>query len=225
MRRVLRIGHRGAAGHAPENTLAAIQKGIDIGVDFVEIDVRRTADGTLVVLHDETVNRTSNGKGRLDRFSLRDLQLLDAGQGEHIPTMEEVLTVTADRAGVMLELKVPGIARQAVEVTREFGWKVPVIYASFLHDEMTHVRSVDPTAMVMVLFGKLPRAPVAHAMEYQTSHVGLRHDTASRRLVDEFHEQDLKVFVYTADRPRDIQRAISIGVDGVISNFPDRIGG
>ncbi|MBH0193278.1 MAG: glycerophosphodiester phosphodiesterase, partial [Nitrospira sp.] len=69
MRRVLRIGHRGAAGHAPENTLAAIQKGIDLGVDFVEIDLRRTADGALVVLHDASVNRTTNGRGRVDRLS------------------------------------------------------------------------------------------------------------------------------------------------------------
>ena len=74
MRRVLKIGHRGAAGHAPENTLAAIRKGIELGVDFVEIDVRCTADGILVALHDATVNRTTNGKGPIDRLTLRDVR-------------------------------------------------------------------------------------------------------------------------------------------------------
>lgn len=223
MRRVLRIGHRGAAGHAPENTLAAIAKGIALGVDFVEIDVRRTVDGMLVALHDETVNRTTNGRGRVDRLLLQDVKTFNTGNGEHIPTLEEVLKVASGRAGLMLELKVKGLAEQTVEAVREAGFKDPVIYASFLHDELTHVRAVDPEASLMVLFGRLPRAPVARAMEYRPSHVGLRHDTATRRLVDAFHRADLLVFVYTTDSPGDIQHALSVGVDGVISNFPDRI--
>jgi glycerophosphoryl diester phosphodiesterase len=224
MRRVLRIGHRGAAGHAPENTLAAIRKGIALGVDFVEIDVRRTVDGVLVALHDETVNRTTNGKGRVDRLLLQDVKTFDAGNGEHIPTLEEVLKVASGRAGLMLELKVKEVAQQTVETVREAGFSNPVIYASFLHDELTHVRAVDPEASLMVLFGRLPQAPVARVMEYRPSHVGLRHDTATRRLVDAFHHEDLHVFVYTADNAGDIQHALSVGVDGVISNFPERIG-
>ena len=223
MQRVLKIGHRGAAGHAPENTVAAIQKGIALGVDFVEIDVRRTADGVLVALHDETVNRTTNGKGRVDRLSLREVKKFDAGNGEHIPTLEEVLKVAAGQAGLMLELKVEGVARQAVETVRGVGFRDPVIYASFLHDELTHVRAVDPEASLMVLFGRLPQAPVSRATAHGPSHVGLRHDTATRRLVDAFHRAGLLVFVYTADRPGDIQHALSVGVDGVISNFPERI--
>jgi glycerophosphoryl diester phosphodiesterase len=224
MQRVLRIGHRGAAGHAPENTLAAIQKGIALGADFVEIDVRRTADGVLVVLHDETVNRTTDGKGRVDRLSLQEVTKFNAGNDEHIPTLEEVLKVIPGSAGLMLELKVKGVAQQTVEAVREAGFKAPVIYASFLHDELAHVRAVDPEASLMVLFGRLPHAPVARAMQYGPSHVGLRHDTATRRLVDAFHRADLMVFVYTANTPGDIQRALSAGVDGVISNFPERIG-
>jgi len=223
MRRVLRIGHRGAAGHAPENTLAAIQKGIALGVDFVEIDVRRTEDGVLVVLHDETVNRTTNGKGRVDRLCLRDIEKLNAGSGEHLPTLEEVLKVAAGETGLMLELKITGAAQQTVEAVREAGFREPVIYASFLHDELKHVRTVDPEASLLVLFGRLPQAPVARAIKYGPTYVGLRHDKATRPLVDAFHRADLLVFVYTADAPSDIQHALSLDVDGVISNFPDRI--
>ena len=222
MRRVLRIGHRGAAGHAPENTLAAIRKGIALGVDFVEIDVRRTADGVLVVLHDGTVNRTTNGKGRVDRLCLRDIEKLNAGSGEHIPTLDEVLRVARGEAGLMLELKVKGVAPQTVEVVREAGFRDPVIYASFLHDELKHVRTVDPGASLMVLFGSLSRISVPHAMKYGP-YVGLRHDKATRPLVDAFHRADLLVFVYTADAPSDIQHALSLDVDGIISNFPERI--
>lgn len=222
--RVLRIGHRGAAGHAPENTLAAIQKGIALGVDFVEIDVRRTADDVLVVLHDRTVDRTTNGRGRIDHLTLRDLKKLDAGNGETIPTLEEVLKVAAGRAGLILELKVPGVAQQTVESVHAARFKDPVIYASFLHEELAHVRTTDPDAFLMMLFGSLPRDPVVRAAQYGPSHVGLRHDTATRRLVDALHHANLFVFVYTSDTPRDIRHALSVGADGVISNFPERIG-
>lgn len=223
MRRVLRIGHRGAAGHAPENTLAAIQKGIALGVDFVEIDVRRTADGALVILHDATVNRTTDGKGRLNRLYLQDVEKLDAGDGEHIPTLAEVLKVAAGKTGLMVELKVRGAAQQTVEAIREAGFKDPVIYASFLHDELKHVRKADPKASLMVLFDSLSRASVARATEYGSSYVGLPHNKATGPLVDSFHRAGLRLFVYTANTPTDIQHALSLDVDGVISNFPDRV--
>jgi glycerophosphoryl diester phosphodiesterase len=203
--------------------LAAIQKGIALGVDFVEIDVRRLADGVLVVLHDETVNRTTNGKGRVDRLCLRDIEKLNAGNAEHIPTLEEVLKVAAGKTGLMLELKIGGAAQQTVEAVRESGFRDPVIYASFLHDELKHVRTVDPEASLMVLFSGLSRASVARAIKYGPSYVGLRHDKATRVLVDSFHRSGLLVFVYTADAPSDIQHALSLDVDGVISNFPERI--
>lgn len=220
---VLRIGHRGAAGHAPENTLAAIRKGIALSVDFVEIDVRCTADNVLILLHDETVDRTTDGQGRVDRLTLRDLRKAKAANGEQIPTLEEALHTIAGQTGLMLELKVGGVARQAVETVRRAGFKAPLIYASFLHDELTQVREVEPDASLMALFGRLPRTPVAHAMKYRPSHVGLRHDRADRSLVGAFHRAGLLVFVYTADSPRDIRQALAIDVDGVISNYPDRI--
>ncbi|MBH0189342.1 MAG: glycerophosphoryl diester phosphodiesterase [Nitrospira sp.] len=223
MHRVLRIGHRGAAGHAPENTLAAIQKGIELGVDFVEIDLRRTADNVLVVLHDASVNRTTNGRGRIDRLSLNEVKKLDAGNGERIPTFAEVLTAVSSRCGLMLEIKVKGIARQVVEMVQALRFRGPAIYASFLHDELREVRAADRKAPLMVLFSRLPRVPVSFATKYKATHVGLRHDTATGRLINAFHHAGLFVCVYTANHPGDIQHALSVGVDGVISNVPDRI--
>ena len=221
--RVIRVGHRGAAGHAPENTLAAIHAGIACGVEFVEIDLRRTADGALVALHDATVNRTTDGRGRISRLSLQEVKRLDAGNGAGIPTLEEALEAAAGRTGMMLELKARNIARQTVETVRCTGFTGPLLYASFLHDELTHVREADPAASLMVLFDRFPPASVARAMKYAPSHVGLRHSKTTHRLVEAFHRANLFVFVYTPNRPADIQRALSLGVDGVISNFPDRI--
>ena len=129
----------------------------------------------------------------------------------------------AGRAGLMLELKVAGVAHLTVENVRQVNFTSPVIYASFLHEELTQVRAVEPEAALMVLFGRLPRAPVAYAMAYQPAYVGLRHDRANRRLVDAFHSENVRVWVYTVNSLDDIRRALSFGVDGVISNFPDRI--
>jgi glycerophosphoryl diester phosphodiesterase len=223
MRQVLRIGHRGAAGHAPENTLAAIEKGIALGVDLVEIDVRRTADEVLVILHDRTVNRTTNGRGRIDQLCLQEVKQLKAGSGERIPTLQEALQAADGRTGLILELKVTGVARQTVESVHSTELKDSVLYASFFHEELTQVRAADPDAARMLLFDRLPRAPVAYAVQYEPSHVGVRHHTATRRLVDAFHRAGLLVFVYTANSPTDISHARSVGVDGVISDFPERI--
>ncbi|HKT36038.1 MAG TPA: glycerophosphodiester phosphodiesterase family protein [Nitrospira sp.] len=223
MARVLSIGHRGAAGHAPENTLAAVEKGIQLGVDFVEIDVRRTADKALVALHDATVNRTTDGKGRADALLLRELRAFDAGNGEPIPTVEEVLTTVAGRTGLMLELKVAGVADLAVQVVTKAQFHNPVIYASFLHEELQQVGRVDPAAALMVLFDRLPKMPVPYAMQYRPAYVGLRHDRASGRLVDAFHRENVLVWVYTPNSLADIRRAMSFGVDGIISNFPERV--
>ena len=220
---VTRIGHRGAAGHALENTLAAVRKGIDLGVDFVEIDVRRTADGSVIVLHDATIGRTTEGRGRVEALSLSQLRRFATGNGERVPTVEEVLKIAAGRTGVMLELKVAKVARLTVQAVHNVEFRSPVIYASFLHDELAQVRAIAPDAALMPLFDRLPRDPVAHAMRYYPGYVGLRHDRASRALVEAFHQEKVLVWVYTPNTPADISRAVLLGVDGVISDFPERI--
>lgn len=223
MSRLSRIGHRGAAGHAPENTLAAVRKGIDLGVDFVEIDLRRTADGALVALHDGTINRTTDGRGRVDVLSLAKLRAFDAGKGERVPTLEEVLQAAGGRTGVMIEIKVPGLAGPTLQTVRNFQFRSPVIYASFLHHELGEFRALDPDAALMLLFDKLPKDPVSYAAAYRPGYVGLRHDRASRGLVEAFHKEHMLIWVYTPNTVADIARALSAGVDGVISDYPERI--
>lgn len=127
----LRIGHRGALGHAPENTLAALELAITYGVDMVEFDVRRTADGTLVLLHDDSVDRTTNGEGSIEEWSLSMLRELDAGGGERIPLLEEALACLSGRAGAMIELKVRGIAADVCAKVRVADFHGTVMYASF----------------------------------------------------------------------------------------------
>jgi len=116
---MLRIGHRGAAGHAPENTLLSIQKAIEIGVDIVEVDVRRTRDGELVLLHDQRVNRTTNGRGHIGDLSFEEARRLDAGSGQAIPSLREALELVRGSVQLMIELKEPGIVPEVMNLIED----------------------------------------------------------------------------------------------------------
>jgi glycerophosphoryl diester phosphodiesterase len=223
MNQVTRVGHRGAAGHELENTLSALQYAINLGLDFVEVDVRRTQDSVLVLLHDERVDRTTNGKGPVDHFSLRDLKALDAGHGNSIPSLEEALRLADGKIGLILELKISGIAQDCVETVQRLRLHSPVIYASFLLEELADIRDADPRASTMVLFDELPPDPVGLVARLHASHVGLRHDTVTLQLVQALHQSGWLVFAYTVNEPAAIQRLKTYGVDGIISDFPDRL--
>jgi glycerophosphoryl diester phosphodiesterase len=222
-RKVLRIGHRGACGHAPENTLASIEKAIALQCNLTEVDVQRTADGSLILLHDERVDRTTNGRGLLAGMNLDDVRKLDAGRGQNIPTLEETLKTAHGRIGLILELKAEGLAYDACGTVRASGFPGEIIYASFLHDELQHVRRADPGAKTLALFKRLPGNPAAEAARLQATHVGLRFDSATKPIVTALHKTRLILFVYTVNKPADIARMRSLGVDGIVSDYPDRI--
>ena len=222
-RGILRIGHRGACGYRPENTLASIEHAITLGCHFTEVDVRRTADGTLVLLHDERVDRTTNGRGLIADLTVENAQKLDAGSGQMIPTLEETLAMAGGRIGLILEFKVPGLAYDACATVRGSGFVGPVIYASFLHEELQHVRRIDPQALTLALFKRVPENPSATALNLQATHVGVRIDAVTKSLVHSLHESGVMVVVYTVDKPAAIKRTKLLGVDGIISDFPDRL--
>jgi glycerophosphoryl diester phosphodiesterase len=221
---VLRIGHRGACGHAPENTLRSIAQAIKQGCDLVEVDVQRTKDGHLVLIHDLRVDRTTNGKGLVAEMNLEDLRKFDAGGGHKIPTLEEALEAATGRIGLILEVKAEGLAYDLCSIVRASGFTGPILYASFLHNELQHLRRADPEARIVVLLKRPPKDPTAEAARLQATHVGLRFDTATKPLVTTLHKARLTTFVYTVNNPKDIQRMRALGVDGIISDFPDRIG-
>lgn len=222
-RKVLRIGHRGACGYAPENTLASIEQAIALGCAFTEVDIRRTSDDELVLMHDERVNRTTNGRGRVSALTLPDIRQLDAGGGQSPPTLGDVLKAANGRIGLILELKTGGLAYDVCAVVRASGFNRSVIYASFLQEELQHVRRADPNAQTMILFKRLPTNPSTTAMTLQATHVGLRIDTVTTSLVTTLHTRDLLVLTYTANTPTEIERMKMLGVDGIISDFPDLI--
>ena len=222
-RRIVRIGHRGAAGHAAENTLAAVRAGIQLGADFVELDVRRTRDGRLVVLHDARVDRTTGSTGLISAMSWEELQALDAGSGERVPGVEEALAAADGRAGVMLEVKTPWIGPELYRAVAASGFSGPVVYASFLHAEIHEIRRLDPRARTLALMERVPLVRAARARAAEANLVGLNHTAATPEFVAALHQAGLEVWLYTVNEPGRIARAIALGADGIISDYPERV--
>ena len=222
-RRILRIGHRGAAGHAPENTIGSIRKSISLGVDFVEVDVQRTRDGRLVLMHDSRVDRTTNGSGLIAEMTWAELQLLEAGHGERIPCVEAALAAASGRAGVILEAKTAGIGVDLCKTVQASAFSAPVIYASFLDAEILAIRRIDPHAKTMALMECAPLTGAAFAREAEATAVGLALESATAELLIALHEAGLEVLLYTVNEPSMIARAIEVGADGVISDYPERV--
>jgi len=222
---MIRIGHRGAAGHEPENTLRSFRRALDIGVDFIETDLQRSLDGTIVLMHDKRVDRTTNGTGTVDSLTIDQLKALDAsrGTGERVPTLGELLTLASGRAGLMLEIIAPGIARQVAEQVNAAAFQGDVIYASFHHAALLEVEAVNPRASRLALIEGVPVNTTAFLRDAHATHAGLAIDSVTPEFIDDIRRAGVEVFVYTANDPRDIAMLRSMRVSGIISDFPDRV--
>lgn len=220
------IGHRGARGHAPENTLLAIDTGIRLGAHMIEIDVQLHS-GELLVIHDLRVDRTTNGHGRVDALSLDELRALDAGQGQRIPTLGEVLDLVEGRVPVNIELKTGAgtaeavatqlLGRLAADATPE-----QFLVSSFHLPELYEFRQLLPQVPIGVLLCGVPLDWAACAAELQAECVNLSDEFVDERLVADIKNQGRRVYVYTVNEPEDMLRLRAMGVDGVFTDFPDR---
>ncbi|HET9147109.1 MAG TPA: glycerophosphodiester phosphodiesterase family protein [Acetobacteraceae bacterium] len=220
------IGHRGAMGHAPENTLASVEKAIALGAPWVEIDVYHV-DGHLMVIHDDRLERTTNGSGYVTGQSHAYLRSLDAGNGEKIPTLDEVFDLVGRRAGINVELKGPDTARPVMELIAERlrqGWsREEILISSFNHRELRNARSIDPAIRTGALIVGLPLTNAAFASELGAYSVHPSLEFIDREFVEDAHRRGLKVFVFTVNHPEDIARMAALGVDGLFTNYPDRV--
>ena len=221
----LSIGHRGASGHEPENTLRAIRRALELGADGVEIDVR-FIDGELIVFHDDRLERTTNGKGKLARQRFEFLRTLDAGKGERIPTLREVFATVDRRAFINVELKGRHTAAPVQALIREFldgrGWSPgDFLVSSFHRRELRMI--TDPRIRIGLLLTKptLLYHVSARRVGAWSVHPGVRFTTA--KFVAHAHRRGFKVIPYTANQPATIARLRAIGADGVFTDFPERV--
>lgn len=220
------FGHRGAMGHAPENTLLSVETALGLGASWIEIDVY-WADGHLVVIHDERLERTTNGTGYVTERGFAYLRSLDAGEGQRIPTLEEIFDRIGGRAGINVELKGPGTAEPVVRLIQarlKHGWtRERLLVSSFNHRELLRVKQLDTSIPTGALIVGLPVENAAFAAELGCSSVHPSLEFIDAAFVADAHGRGLKVFVFTVDEPEDMTRMCSLGVDGMFSNYPERV--
>jgi glycerophosphoryl diester phosphodiesterase len=225
MRRPLVISHAACGGHAPENTLTGIRKAMDLGADAIEIDVQTSADGVPVLMHDLTVERTTDGTGAVASLTREQLRSLDVG-GEPVPALAEVLELTNRKVLLVMEIKQPGIEEHLAACVRDAGAMGSVMAWSFFPQSLEGMRRAEPRIPcgLLVSTQSLSRMP---EMRQQAVVMGLQAVSVFFAGVDERLAADcalngLSLYTWTADPEPEIARLIDVGVDGICTNYPDR---
>ena len=225
------IAHAAAAGEAPANTLAGVRASL-AGAAAMEIDLHLCADGAPVLLHDDTLDRTTNLSGPVRGVSLADLANADAGQGEHVPSLDEVLDLVAGRIDVMCELKVatdhpeegPDLLDATLQVIRHHGAESWTALHSFDHDLVERARTlapeIDAAFIVAPMGGAGLKTLCPRAAALGVGAISLFHGVVAAHAVAAARDHGLKLWAWTADTPADWDRLAGAGVDGIITNQP-----
>lgn len=215
---MLIIGHRGARGLGPENTLLALRKGMACA-DLVEVDLRLTRDGIPVAIHDATVDRTTNGTGPVKGHTVEDLAGLDAGEGERIPTLGEVLDLVRNVTGLVVEIKEPGTEAIIVSALMD---RMPerLFLVSFHSESVATAKRLLPGAQAGFIYSEETGDPVGLARSVQADLILPRWDRVSHELVEEAHAAGLLVVPWLLNTEDDIREALRLGIDGFSSDDP-----
>jgi glycerophosphoryl diester phosphodiesterase len=220
------FAHRGASGTYPENTLLSFSRALELGARWIELDLR-IVEGELIVFHDRTLSRRAGVSGSVEKQSLATLRELNVGQGERIPLFSEVLALVKGRARLQVELKGRGTGEVTAHHLNSLlsnGWAPNTfLVSSFDHEEISNFTRIAPTIPVGLLLYGYPLNAVEMARTLKAYSVHLHLETVTPKRVGILHDAGFKVFVYTVNEPADITAMRSIGVDGVFSDFPERV--
>jgi glycerophosphoryl diester phosphodiesterase len=224
---MLIFAHRGASGVEPENTLRAIRAALATNVDGVEVDIHQVGQ-RLLVIHDRWLHRTTSGLGQLHQYSFEELRLLDAGDGEVIPDLEEVLSLISGKCTINLELKnissLSVLYRYLRDAISKYNFSSSqILISSFNHRLLHKIKQEQAQFPLGALTSCYPLeyAKFAEDLSARSVHLDIEH--ISQTFVNDAHNRGLKVFVYTVDELEDINEMRRLGVDGVFSNFPTKI--
>jgi glycerophosphoryl diester phosphodiesterase len=230
-----RIAHRGASGRYPENTRLAFAKAIEAGADMVELDCQLSRDGHVVVFHDELLRRTTGARGAVYSKTLEELKRLDVGRwrkpafkGERILTLEEALETFDGRVDLCLEIKsfaesLPGIELKILFILSHYDYLDRTILSSFDYRRLGRIRELAPDAKLGLVFGSaVTQDPLATARQLEASSIHVQKSLATRNFCAQAWDEGLDVYVWTVNELRDMEMFISMGVQGLISDFPER---
>lgn len=225
--KTLRIGHRGAMGHITENTVESVVKAIDLRCDMIEIDVFKVKSGELVVFHDDTLDRITNAKGNIESYTLEELEDVLVGGKYKIPTLEEVIDVIGKKAVLNIELKGSNTAVDTHRIIHNFlqrGWTYDdFILSSFKWEELKIAHDLDADLPLAVLTEKKPEDAIEFALSIQAKAINPYHKMLNEDNTALIKKEKLKIFPWTVNDPKDIERMKKLKVDGIITNFPERI--
>lgn len=228
--RPLLIAHRGASAHAPENTPAAFALAMQQQADGIELDVKRCASGEVVVLHDHTVDRTTNGAGAVESLTLAQLRALDAGSGERIPTLDEVLDLIEPEPGFLINIEITnydtprdGLEGEVVRIVQRRGFGRRTLYSSFNHLLVRRLASLHPDVPRALLYWAEGPLYIRNVWlspfirhEFRHPHFGM----VTPQFVQAMHAARRRVNVWTVNDEADIRRMAALGVDGIIGDSP-----
>ncbi|MBC6999021.1 glycerophosphodiester phosphodiesterase [Cytophaga sp. FL35] len=222
------IGHRGAMGHETENTLASIQKAIELKVDMIEIDVFKIRTGEIVVFHDDEVDRLTNGSGFIEDYSFDQLRALVVEGGHKVPTLQEVLDEMAAKVDLNIELKGADTAEEVNRIVKENiqngPWKLNnFIISSFKWDELKDMRASNTEIPIAILTGKDPKDAIEIAKELNAEAVNPHFEQLNAENNVALKEAGLKIYPWTVNDEQDIIGMKRLGVDGIITNYPERV--
>ncbi|HTP05764.1 MAG TPA: glycerophosphodiester phosphodiesterase [Nitrospirota bacterium] len=214
------IAHRGDSSRALENSLEALRLALSLSVDMVEIDIRKSMDDELYVMHDKHTGRTSDKNVDIEKSRSDEISRVKLKNGEHIPTLKDVLSLFTGNVGLNLEIKSEGAGRLAAEHLRDSGYRGPVLISSFLEKEILAVRGVAPFISISGIFDTFTVQNLTAYCAKRYSLISLRKKTVSRELIIACHDHGIKIYVWTVDDQADMEKFITWGVDGIYTNKP-----
>lgn len=225
---LLTIGHRGAMGHETENTLASIQKALDLNVDMIEIDVFKITSGEIVVFHDEKIDRLTNGSGNIESLDLEALKNLTVEGNHKIPLLSEVLDVINHKVPLNIELKGPGTSEGVIHIINNYmeneGWTLDdFLISSFNWEELKNMRRINMDIEIAVLTEENPLEAINIANDLNAIAINPNYLTLTEENVLEIRSRGFKIFTWTVNDKEQISNMRELGVDGVFTNYPERV--
>ncbi|SFW63034.1 glycerophosphodiester phosphodiesterase [Cellulophaga fucicola] len=226
--KLLVIGHRGAMGHETENTLASIQKAIDFNVDMIEIDVFKIKSGEIIVFHDDEVNRLTNGTGKVEDYTWKQLQELTLVGNHKIPLLTTVLDTINAQVPINIELKGSNTATDVNTIIKDYiaikNWKLEqFLISSFNWKELTAMRNVNGKIAIGVLTEEDPLQAIPMAQELQAVSINPDVKDVNLNVVMAIKKAGFKIYTYTVNDPQEIIKIKGMPVDGIFTNYPERI--
>ena len=218
------IGHRGACYYEPENTLRSFKKALKLKCKYIECDVRLTKDNKIVIMHDETVNRTTNGKGSVKDFTLKELKKLNAGKGEKIPTLQEYINLLKNKTIMVIEIKKDkDIVKRLIKAIRKNKIEDKILIVSFHPNYLKEIKKHNKNIKTGLLSVR-PLLLIKKARRCKADLVSVYHGFLSKKLIKKIHKNNLKIFAYERVKEnlseKNIKKLINLGLDGMALNKP-----